>query len=286
MRKLLAVFLFLISQSLFSQKSTKIGELKGIDFKVGVSVFGLSTNDAAKIYSDIVLPDLERNNKQPTGFINAQPSNFCTAFNLGLTSKNKWFKKSKLFKNSENRFGIFYGYNSQSENGSSRGAMTCDVTFKNDTAHSLITSMVKYVGYGINADYIINSKPFLKNFAAYCGLSAAVILHNYKAYNKSGALFAKRGTPYLSSKTIADIDMVHTSISMTSIDAKLLFGWKYNLSCEFNYFMEVEFGGSYYNKGLFGNHKLLYMGNFTLLGIRYKFINPEDKTKSKTNVFW
>jgi len=282
------IFLFLIisNQRLLAQKNTKIGELKGVDFKFGFTGFDLSGNDAAKIYSDIVLPDLEKNNKQPTGFSNAQPSNYCSSFYLGLTSKNKWFPKSTILKNSENRFGVFFGNNSQSNNSSSTGAMNCDVTFKNYTEHDLIKSMVRYVGYGIRADYIVNSKPFLKDFAAYFGISAAVILHNYKAYYKGGALFAKKSSPYLYSHPIGTVDMVHTSVSFTSIDTKLLFGWKYNLSCDFNYFMEFELGGSYYNKGMFNNRKLLYTGNITVLGIRYKFINPEEKTRNKANVFW
>lgn len=255
--------------------------MKGIDFKFGFTLFDLSQNDATKIYSDIVMPDLEKNNKQPTSFSNAQPSNYCRSFYLGLTSKNKWFSKSNFLKNSENRFGVYLGNNS-----SSKGAMNCDVTFKNYTEHDLIKSMVRYVGYGISADYIVNSKPFFKNFAAYFGISSAVILHNYKAYNKGGALFAKESSPYLYSYPIGKVDMVHTSVSFTSIDAKLLLGWKYNLSWDFNYFMEFELGGSYYNKGMFNNRKLLYTGNITILGIRYKFINPEEKTRNKANVFW
>ncbi|MFM9944877.1 MAG: hypothetical protein ACKVQB_06555 [Bacteroidia bacterium] len=276
------LFLF-FSQNLFAQKNTKIGELKGVDFKFGFTGFDLSSNDATKIYSDIVMPDLEKLNITPTGFVNGQAANYCTSFYLGLVSKNKWFTKSKFLKNSENRFGIWLGNNSRSSYYPNYGAVSCEVRFDNDTTDHLITSMVKYIGYGIQADYIVNSKPIFKNFAGYMGCGANIILHNYKAYNKQGDLFGPK-TPRFNSPVYKE--MIHTKVSMSSIDLKLILGWKYNISCDFNYFMEVEFGGSFYNKGIFGSRKWLYVGNIAVLGIRYKFINPEEKTRSKANVFW
>lgn len=284
--RLLIIILLLFTQSVFAQKNTRIGELKGIDFKFGYMGFGLSNNDAAKIYSDIVMPDLEKMNLIPTGFMNAQPANYCTSIYLGMVSKNKWFTKSKFLKNSENRFGVWLGNNSRSDQYGINGAINCTVMFENDTTDRLIESMVKYFGYGIQADYIVNSKPFFKNFAGYIGFGANVILHNYQAYNKRGDLFGKN-TPYFDSPpAFVTTEMIHTKVSMSSVDLKFVLGWKYNLSCDFNYFMEVEYGGSFYNKGMFGNRKWLDTGNIALLGIRYKFINPEERTKSKVNLFW
>lgn len=91
--RLLTVILLLFTQSIFAQKNTKIGELKGIDFKFGANFFSLSNEDVLKIYKDIVLPDLERNNIHPTQFMNPYTPNMCFSLNLGLVSKNKWFSK-------------------------------------------------------------------------------------------------------------------------------------------------------------------------------------------------
>ncbi len=257
-----------------AKKNTIIGELKGVDFKLGVTFFSLSNEDVVKIYKDIVLPDLERNNIHPNQFMNPYTPNMCISLNLGLVSKNKWFSKSKILKNSENRFGLSLGNHSG-------GIIMCDVAFPNDTATSLINGVIKYIGYGINFDYTVNSKPILKDFALYSSLGGAVVLHNYKAAKTDAPLF-KRNSPTIGS----NIELVNTQTSMTSVDLKMILGLKYNLSCDFNWFGELAFGGSYYPKGLSKKNTILSFGQIALIGIRYKFIKPEEKTRNKANVFW
>lgn len=274
---LLVIPALIICQMAFAQKSKKIGEIKGIDFKAGFSLFDYSGNDAIKIYSSIVSPDLDKNGKTPNGYENGYSYNYSWSYYLGVVSSKNELLKSNYFKKSEARFGLnFENFSSLS------GMFNCDVKFKNDTTSNLIDGIIKYFGYGVHADYTINSKPFMNHFATYFSFGTTVMLHNFKAVGESKNLF-ERGTPHFYNY---NIEMTNTKTSLTSVDFKVFWGVKYNLSCDFNLFMESCIGGSYYNKGLYNNHKWLWLFNFTPIGIRYKFVKPEDKSKTKLNVFW
>ena len=111
------------------------------------------------------------------------------------------------------------------------------------------------------------------------------MLHNYKAVKGSTALFQKK-EPVWMQTPLNYVEMINTKTSVSSIDLKIFLGIKYILSCEFNLFMEGSLGGSYYNKGMYGKHKLLKVYSITPIGIRYKFVKPEDKSKTKLGVFW
>ena len=136
----LFIILLLFSHILYAQKSSKNGVLKGIDLKMGSSIFNLSNNDAASIYSAIVLPDLEKQGIQVKGFENGEAYNFCSSIYLGLVTTNNKILKSKYFKKTENRFGLVYGsFNHFS------GMVNCDVLFSNDTTRNLIKGIIRYI---------------------------------------------------------------------------------------------------------------------------------------------
>ena len=275
--KFLLVLLLSVNSVVFAQKNSKIGEIKGVDFKLGIAAMDLTGNDATKIYAAIVQPDLEKNGRYPNSFKNGRVNNYCGYIYLGLAIKNQNFQKSKKLKNIENRFGINlirYG----------RDVMQCDVLFDNDTSSSLINGIITYLGYGLNADFTLNSRPFFKDFATYAGIGTSVMLHDYKAVNGAFGLFGKTTPTIIGS--IRTAEMTNTKITISSLDFKFHLGIKYNFSCDLNLFLETSMGGSYYHKGLYGNHKWLSNSNITLLGMRYKFVNANEQTKTSKSVYW
>ena len=269
----------LFSSLLFSQTKNKKTDIKGIDFKLGPTFLDISGNDACQIYSAIVMPDLEKNGLTVKGFENGDSYPLSMSMYLGFVSSNQKFNKSKFFKNSEKRFGVTIARFNQRQ-----GIIGCDVIFRNDTSHNLINEgQIAYTSYGVNADYTFNSKPFLRNFATYLSLGTSIILHYYRAVGPAGAWF-KRAEPVIN--RYPPIEMTNTKTTLTSIDGKAFLGIKYNFSCDLNLFIECGFGGSYYHRGLYGKSKLIKSANMTLLGMRYKFVNEDDKSKPNSGVFW
>lgn len=274
--KLLIFIPVLLSTSLFAQNQSKKADIKGIDFKLGPTHLDLSGNDACEIFSAVVLPDIEKNGLPIKGFENGEFSNFCTSIYLGLVSSNQKFKKSKLLKYSENRFGVNFAKFNQRF-----GMINCDVLFSNDTTNILLNDgQINYSGYGIHADYTINSRPFFNNFATYLSFGTSIVLHNFKAVGQAGSWFR------YAEPTIGGIEMTNTKTTLTSVDLKAFLGVKYNFTCDLNLFIECGFGGSYYHRGLYGKSKLIKAANITFLGMRYKFVKDEDRSKSKSGVFW
>lgn len=254
--KPLTIILLLFTQGLLAQKNTKIGELKGVDFKAGGSVFNYKPQDAIQIISEINAPLDQNSNKKPLKYEDGFISKVSNYFYLGLASKNKYFANSKYIKNAENRFGIQYGH--------ANGILNSTIIYANDT--SLTGNDYKYTGYGISTEFILNSKPFYKNFAFYTGLGISVILNSF----------------ILKAKLVS---INNPNITMTSINVRALLGLKYNLSCEYNLFMESNFGENFYPKKFANRTRFIETAQFAF-GIRYKFINPEERTKNKANVFW
>lgn len=264
-----------------AQKKSSSGDLKGIDFSAGFSMLSYTEDDAIKIYSEIVTPNLLREGSYPLYYSDGYVALMSNIFRLRLCTKNKWFSQSAVFKNSENRFGIGY-----SNYRFSPGAVGCSIITSRDTIRSQFqeAATIKYYGYSVNTDYLINSKPFLKNFAAYGGLGLEVGLNLFKAVDGRGELLEKRD-PYLSTRH-GQIKLSHDQYALSSLNGKAIIGLKFNLSCDFNLFMEESLGAAYYHKGLSRDKKFLWLGEVSLIGIRYKFIAAADRSRSKASVFW
>ena len=260
-----------------AQKNTKLFEMKGIDFKAGFSTFNLSTKDATKIYKDVVGPDLEKSNIHPISYIHGNYSKRSSSFYLGLSVKNKWFVNTKYIKDSENRLWLSYGINNNSP-------IVSDIRLQNDTISGFQeNATIKYSKYSVAFDYLINSKPFLKTFAMYFGTGAGVMIHKYNAVNKTGEFLSNK-TPVLVTNTNPTYVEIHNATKFTSVDLKLILGLKYNLSCDFNLFIETAIGAGFFQNGLYSKNKISNLNEFTVLGIRYKLVPPAEETHN--NTFW
>lgn len=120
----------------------------------------------------------------------------------------------------------------------------------------------------IGLGYGMATRPIVKNVAAFAGVNADFGMVSFKR--------------------IEEVSKTHNSnyeiknLNSTLIRGNVTFGIKYNFSCDINFFVVGELGMTQYGQGL--DTKCTY--NCFRLGIRYKFLDEQDRLNYKNTGFW
>lgn len=117
----------------------------------------------------------------------------------------------------------------------------------------------------IGLGYGMATRPIIKNIAAFAGVNADFGMVSFKRIGRDRS-------------SIPEVK----NLNSTLLRGSVILGIKYNFTCDINFFVVGELGVTQYGPGL--DTKCTY--NCFRLGIRYKFLDEQDKLNYKNTGFW
>lgn len=117
----------------------------------------------------------------------------------------------------------------------------------------------------IGLGYGMATRPIVKNVAAFGGVNADFGMVSFKRIGRDRS-------------SIPEAKDLNTTI----LRGNVILGIKYNFTCDINFFVVGELGMTQYGQGL--DTKCTY--NCFRLGIRYKFLDEQDRLNYKNTGFW
>lgn len=154
-------------------------------------------------------------------------------------------------------------------------------TYNNHISFNLYTHREQ-----VHASYLLNSKVFGKRFKAYFGLGMAAGFNTIKSAQRNTSSTLSYSSR-LQSDTMFIPDYKSQAIEgayhYTTVSGYIPVGLKYNIDCNFNFFIEIKTGIQFQP----GANPTQQWQNFSSfgLGIRYKFAPAEDKDQESSG-FW
>lgn len=265
--KIIGLFLkFYFVSSVFSQINDTINlyKLKGIDVKIGGFGYNYGTrttiNFAQAITPDQLESDFIYQNAR-TNNTRVSPVKIGLNFVFGNDHRNfKYFihKHEALFK---------FTFETLQDKAEVKG-----IEHRLYPSITDISMSYTYQTQSIGLGYQMASKPFLKNLALFMGIHADF-----------GMLALKQlDVPYYSDIFSNPNNIKFENYFSTFFRSSANLGIKYNFSCDINFFIQTEFAFLRYGKDINTNAT----GIGASFGIRYKFLEDQDKLKYNRTGFW
>lgn len=132
---------------------------------------------------------------------------------------------------------------------------------------------IRYQVQKIGFLYQIVSKPIVRNFALFTGLSVDYGILNLKSEEHKTRV---ENAPY------GDANFEPMSVSFGTAELDVLLGLKYNMACDLNLFIQYNHGARFYG----GKHNVLNVIYSFCIGMRYKFIDEQDRPNYLNSGFW
>jgi hypothetical protein len=258
--------LFNFFSSVFSQinDSANLYKLKGIDVNIGGCGYHYGSrttvNFAQAITPDELDSDFDYQNARTNNTI-VSPVKIGLNFVFGNDRRNfKYFihKHEALFR---------FNFETKQDKAEITG-----IEHRFNPSVRDISISYTYQTQSIGLGYQMASKPFLKNLALFMGVhldfgmlalkQLDVPYYNYIYYNPNNIEFENYYSTFLRGS------------------ANL--GLKYNFSCDINFFLQTEFAFLRYGKDIKTNAS----GLGACFGIRYKFLEDQDKLRYNRTGFW
>ncbi len=263
---LLYCFFLCISLWCKPKDSLHYYSLKGIDFSVGGVSSTMNENANINLLKAITPAEFKaRYNYDHTTTKKSFVLN-PIKIGLGIAFGNSQHKNRKFFNKNELIFKFSFESlrtNNQYENIKPMFYYNTDYTV---TAGFDYTYQTQTLGIG----YQLASKPILKNIALFVSVNGDFGMVTCKQI--------KNSLRYADLMSFNDIKNYNTSV----IRGNAILGLKYNFSCDINFFLQAESGILHYGQGI-GTSSTYGGASF---GIRYKFLEDQDKLNYNSNGFW
>lgn len=262
---------FFICSILFAQTlscktndTTDNYRLKGVDVTIGGGKYNYGNKTAVNLFKAMMPQDIKNNfnyNEVYSSYKTTSPVKIGLNFIFGDNKRTNSFIANK------HEYIFRFSFESKQDYNEFNNLNLIDSIYGKIKFGSKIN--YTYQTQAIGLGYQFSSKSIFKNFALFGGTSIDFGMLVLKQINNFY---------YWNSSNISVEDNFYSTFARANCNL----GIKYNFSCDINFFFQAEAGLIQYGKEIKTNGR--YMG--ASFGIRYKFLEEQDKLNYKNNSFW
>ncbi len=269
--KYIICVMLLFCKQLYSgtDSTTRNWSIKGYDFKFGgIFIYGNSSQFVNALKLGIQGDNINKFNFDNT-YLDSSHDGIYSPVRIRLNtvfSNNKTYQ-SWLF----NKMEIGVGLAFEIQNSGNIYNKYKNIQYSNYPNSNLEGSAsYSYQCEGLEVNYQFSSKPFLKRLAIIGGLNTSIGLNTYKRYDDI----------IINSSDVTS--ELNQSFSVPYINIFANLGFKYNFTCELNFFSQAESGLIMYGRQIGGKSRF----DGFCFGLRYKIIDEQDRAQFRQSSFW
>ncbi len=261
---LLFCFIFIGVSNCKASDSLKYYKLKGVDVSIGAIGFNAGNKTYANLLNELTPDGVRSMYNYATSQVN-DPITIPVKISLGIVFGTNQRSNTYFV----NKHELLFKFSFETQQMHKRVINISRPAAPDPNYRSSASFGYTYQTQTIGLGYQLSAKSFCKNLALFGGVNADFGMVTYKRISSLN---------YDDYYTLNEIKNYNTTL--LRLNSQI--GLKYNFSCDINFFLQAEFGFLHYGKGISTN--AVYSGG--AFGIRYKFLEEQDKLNYKDVGFW